>query len=64
MYMLQYEGDLSELETKLSSSKERVNKINQEMRPIEVGVVSKIFSFNSVILSIFMYNTPPQFLSC
>ena len=28
MYMFQYEGDLSELEAKLDSSKERVNKIN------------------------------------
>ena len=43
--MFQYEGDLSELEAKLDSSKERVNKINQEMRPIEVGVVSKVSSF-------------------
>ena len=45
MYVFQYEGDLSELEAKLDSSKERVNKINQEMRPIEVGVVSKVSSF-------------------
>ena len=45
MYMFQYEGDLSELEAKLDSSKERVNKINQEMRPIEVGVISKVSSF-------------------
>ena len=35
-FLFQYEGDLSELEAQLASSKERVNKINQDMKPVEV----------------------------
>ena len=35
-FFFQYEGDLSELEAQLASSKERVNKINKDVKPVEV----------------------------